>query len=450
MLTATIVHHKTLLPSGAYQKLIKRSFASIACYVLAALSMRAMKKCRYWSMLLLLAVTVSTGYAAEATSAEIVDRPVCFVNEKVITQGDVNEMAKILFYRLYQAGKAATLTEEDRQQLRVKALDQLMDNALLEQEADRLPMISIDEASLRREIVDLAYKAGRIPRLEEIQEGLKNSITQKKISQVVMFYDRLLPSIGPEDIRRRYLRDQHRYTLPSRFRYIDIAMGPANQRQMAQLADSLKTMLVRIKDENDERISVLFSDEVLQKVLAAQGEERTKLSVAVVDSLLALATSESTVRVPANEMLFQDALRLQQESTALMSAERLDAFLTSIRTELVALPGAERISRMNILAQRLSLKTDDASLWHEQGSLDAALETPLLALPVEGLSDLIQLGAVRHLLCLVEKQDAQNQSLAEVSGVISKVLERERKQQIVVALQQRLREQADIRMLAVE
>ena len=102
-----------------------------------------------------------------SAQGEIVDRVVCVVNNDAITDNELNEAEALHYYESKEQPKAGS----DRQELRVRLLQRIIENRLQLQQAER-EKIQIDDQEMAEQMTDLMARL-KVANERELEAALK-------------------------------------------------------------------------------------------------------------------------------------------------------------------------------------------------------------------------------------------------------------------------------------
>ncbi|MFW5844644.1 MAG: SurA N-terminal domain-containing protein [Planctomycetota bacterium] len=123
------------------------------------------------------------------------DRPVCYVDDAIITRGDVRERLQSRLFLLRMRDELPRSAAEMRA-LEDEVLEELIDEELLLDQAERLQVV-IDERRVRQEVVRQFSRRGYGNDMVNIARAVAERVRQTRIEQVLQFYEESLPAIGP-------------------------------------------------------------------------------------------------------------------------------------------------------------------------------------------------------------------------------------------------------------
>ena len=189
---------------------------------------------------LCLATSTTTSPAAEDKPI-VADRVLRFVNDSVITQGQVWEEMRRKLVGLHRQGKALPEGEAAIEAFRLSALEKLTEEMLLNQEADRLE-VNLDTISLRREIRDWVRNNNLNPSVLQETEELRRRTKIMRTNFVLSHYQNQWQPVTPIDVQQFYNENEAQFAKPQRahgYRILIRSNGAAEQtrfqRQLMEL-----------------------------------------------------------------------------------------------------------------------------------------------------------------------------------------------------------------------
>ncbi len=199
---------------------------------------------------------------AGVVRAEILDRIVAVVNDDVITQREVDEMAVPLFAG---AAQGELLSEKEAGQAREAALRQLIDERLVVQTARKAKMQVSDQEVQER----LNEVRGRFASAEEFERALaEQGLTKTQLLQ--RFRDQLMARklineqvrakirVGPADVEQYFAAHAQEFAMPAEVH--------------------ARHILIRVNDERTDAQASALAHELYEKLRAANGADFAELA----------------------------------------------------------------------------------------------------------------------------------------------------------------------------
>lgn len=397
---------------------------------------------------LLLAVICAAAWAAEPSAAAeptstMVDRPIRFVNDRVITMGDLRYRSGMRIEMYRRAGKVLPDTRESTIAFYQDTLEELTDEELLIQKADEM-QVAIDRDRLSNEVIAEARSKG-LP-LKDIAILRKIRERESKLDSILGWYESRVSSTGPEELDAAYRQHASEFTRPPRARTLLMALRPTPADERQQLVTALARLF---------RIAQQDADEAIRHAAISRLDAFLAADSAGQEVQLAAAAAEIAARTGAQGLgkasadLVGVAVGLQSRWRLVRDRDAAAARLEAIRTEIMNLPPVLRGARFRELATSESQgphASDGGELgWVEPGTYGREIEEQALAMPVFETSPVFWSGGSAALVLVLERESGRTQTFAEVSGALSAGLDGQRRQQLRARVAKVLRSQASVR-----
>lgn len=374
------------------------------------------------------------------------DRPLVYVNDHVITRGDLSERYRVELQVLQQQGQSLPRSVAEQRSMQAELLEKMVDEEVLYQEAQRLG-VQIDTRRLRRMVIDEANRLGFGDDMASIAQAVTERTRQEMLRQVLLFYRDQLPEIGPERIRAHYEEHWRDYRRPGRRHLYRIALPVREGADRQVLIDELLRLVRVLRGHAQPAIRALVDDDLVEQVIAADQAGQLTLLLGLIERLLAVPELATT-----DVALAEHARSIQQAGQGLMTRAEAEAAIEAWRAELVALPDNERLARFQALARAHSRGPDAPQGgdlgWLEEGSLGLAEQEALADCVAGDLSPLYWAGNACCLLFVAEYEAPQQRSLQEVSSEIAAQLEQAQDEAVADQAIASLRDEAEITLLS--
>jgi len=168
---------------------------------------------------------IVTFFAANAFAAQAIESIVVRVGDRIITRSQYDRRLRDAYAEAEQSGGTAEQIVTRKQELKRNLVDDLINELLVKDRADRLG-ISVNDAEVKDAIVRLKQQYG-ITTDEQFEESLKKSgLTRAEMD--VRLHDTLLTNklfarelrnredLDDRELRERYDREKEHYRLPER------------------------------------------------------------------------------------------------------------------------------------------------------------------------------------------------------------------------------------------
>lgn len=392
------------------------------------------------AMLCCAALTAADGQTASST---VVDRPVRFVNDRILTIGDIrtrNGMRVELFRR---AGKVLPDNREGMLRFNRDTLEELTDEELLVQKAEEL-QVAIDRDRLSADVIAEARQRGLALRDIAVLRHVRDR--EAKVDAVLGWFESRAASISPSELRATYDRRLQDFVRPPRARTLLIALRPTAEDERKDLVKALAGLMREAQQDADAAIAAAGSSR-LDAFLAADNAGQADILAQVAADIA--AQGERTGLGKASTLLAKQAGELLRRWSAVRTREECEQQLGELHAALAALPTAQRPELFRERARAISQgpQASEGGLigWVEPGTFGKEIEEQALAMPALEPSAPFWTGGAAAMILVLEREDGRTQSFAEVSAALQSSLERERRGQTRNRVTGVLRSQASIR-----
>jgi len=377
--------------------------------------------------------------AADAVS----DRTLRFVNQDVITQGDVWERMRDLFTLLRARGEPLPRSQVEFAEYQRESLEALTDEMLLLQEAERLGA-QVDEEGIREEVIEWAREQGRPTLRAQIRER-RRRIKERKLQAVLHFYGRHWPGVRPADVARIFEERKEEFRRPARVRVRRLLIRPAGAGEIEAVRERMFAAWRKI--QADEALAGVIGDEHIGAYLDAEDGERRKILRERLRAALDTAPAEPEVATAA---LLASIRTVLDDDDGLRDRESVTRTLGTIRERLAAIEDPRERQAAFVAAVEAHSQGPQADSggdlgWVEPGHHSETFDAVAFETPADGLSEIFWDGGFGSLLLIRDRDDSGVRSLSEVSAAIRAELRHERAQEIQKTLLDQLRDQAYIK-----
>ncbi|MEK7413114.1 MAG: peptidylprolyl isomerase [Planctomycetota bacterium] len=373
------------------------------------------------------------------------DRPIRFVNNHVITQGDVQRQNAIRMGVFRKTGRV--LPETDGELLRFcnDSLEDLTDETLLIQKAEELK-VSINRDRLASEVVAEARSSGYLLRDMAIFRTLRER--KLKMDAVLEWYERRAALVSPSEIEAYYNEHRAEFTRPSRAKALMYALHPTAPDERQALVTYF-ARLMRVAQSSTNDAVKLPATSRLEAYLAADLPGQEQILIAIASDLAALAANPDLNQT--DREIVGEAAPLLKRWQGVRTRAQCEVETTAFRTEIAALPMAQRQVRFRERTKAESQgphAVDGGDLgWVETKTYGQDIEDQILALPAGEVSAPFWTGGSVAVVLVLEREEGRTQEFAEVSSLLQHGLQMERQDLVrrrVVAV---LRAQSSIKDL---
>ncbi len=377
-------------------------------------------------------------------AADIADLTIRYVNNEVITMGDVqvrNDMRRSEYQR---KGLVVPRSNAEYVAFSNRSLDDLTDDVLLAQKAKEMG-IQADHDDITLEVLQNARRSGVGLSLRDQAEQRRHLERQRTIERITGYYESLAPMPRPADLLKLYAADTTSFNRPTQARLLQILIRPSPLEDRQQLRTAKAALLRRAQDAFDPALKALV-DARLADYLAADANGQ--------DTALDALVSQLAVHAPAglkdaDLALINEAQTLAQRHEQLISPDDVRSRLATARLSLAGLRGDGLVTAFRDLAKRISQGPTAARGgeigWVEPGNYTPEFDHIAFSLAAGELAQPFLAGDTGLLILCAERKAAQTRSFDEVSGEIERSLrgqhrEKARKQAVSI-----LRGKASIR-----
>jgi parvulin-like peptidyl-prolyl isomerase len=387
------------------------------------------------ALLLVLAATVS--------AAEYFDQGLRYVNNEVITQGDVTTRNRMRYAEHLRRGLVVPKTPDEYLTFSRQSLEDLTDEVLLAQEAKTLGIKS-DREGLVREVLDASRKAGTVFTLRDQTEQRRLMERAQLVENVLGYYDSKWPQPSPISLERQYQDRRAEFTRPPRARVLQIVIQPTlpEARQGMRTA---KNALLRQAQAAGGAAETAAKPRLDEFLAASPADQEAVLDRLVAD-LAALSPPADDSR---GAELVKEARRIATAMTSLRSPEEARRQLEVIRLDLAGHYGKDLEAAFRDAARRHSQGANAEQGgqlgWIEPKTYSKTFDEAVFNLPPGRMSEVFATGQSSCLVLVAERTETRALSFDEVSGELDLRERRKRRAEVRTKLVQILRLQAMIK-----
>jgi parvulin-like peptidyl-prolyl isomerase len=413
---------------------------------------------RVWlcSGLLLLnqCLTLSSSLIAEETAVEdsarnTVDLTLRYVNEAIISFGDViqrNQM-RIADYDRRRQPKPAT--RDEMIQFSNESLSELTDEELLiqygkemsEQRGFRL----VDHERIAQMVMERAKASGRGLSLR-VQAEERKFIERQQIIDVVMgYFESRAPHIPPELVEREYQARQAEFSRPARAQVLQCLLRASSPQERQEIKQIQLAIFRRAQDSADQRIRQICEQHLDSYTVANAEEQQQILQRALADIA---AQAERTDLDAITSDFVKQAQTVQQRAANLRDKIATKQTAEKIRAALMGKGSGPFKLQTQLFSQGPNAIDGGDMGWIEAGTFQPEVENFIFeTAPVGDVSSVLAVDDTVYLFFVVERHAAQVRSFAEVVGEIESGLRRTQVAAVRQTAVRMLREKASVRDL---
>ena len=359
--------------------------------------------------LLLLLLAAACAHAGEPPPFQL-DWAVRYVNGEAVTMGDLREHLTD-----YLAGRDEPASSSERNRLMREALEDLTNERLLLNEADRLK-VYIDRDLIARKVLDDARSEGQALDLAGKARRIAREERRAKRDAVLRFYEDRFARLRPMDLEDRFAQVRSTLRRPARTFVRQILLRPADPAARAEVAQQRFVLLRQAGNAADPAVQATaqrFIDAYLAGGLSP--DEQNRLLDQAIAALAALDAPGARDTAVAAAAQIARQQRLRDLPAARAELERLRHGL--LLEPIVSLEGA-----FGDLARARSEGPGAADGGRlpavEPGTLAPEFDAMLGRLQPGELSPVFQVGGNACLVLLVRRDEERLPGFAEKSAEI--------------------------------
>ena len=399
-------------------------------------------------MCLLLSVA---GFASASENPIVADRVLRFVNNSVITQGEVWEKMRRDLGLLRRQGKPMPEGQAAIEAMRLDALDALTEEMLLNQEADRL-QVQLDTTSLMREIRDWVRDNNLDPSVLQETKELKRRTKDMRANFVLRHYQSQWRPVTPQDVQQYYRENVDEFAKPQRAHGYRILIRSSGPREQVAFQRQLMELVQAVQLDPTPAVAQAISDDDLSRIVRTPDSERTPVLIEILQSVYDAIPDEANPRTQNLQVRLRTALR---RSERMWDDEGLRAHFQSIKERVEAIEDwDQRLLRFTNFARKYSEGPNGSTGgdlgMQEIGSQEQAIEEYLFSMAPQTVSEPFKLGEFWCVVILAERDSSIVRSLRETAPEIRSYLENIRTRAIRGSLIEQLRRNGIVQDLDVE
>lgn len=378
-------------------------------------------------MLMTSAATLATTLAAAEAEKLTADQALRYVNDQVVTLGDVLRRDAMRMSDLDRQAKPKPAGRDERKQFSQQSLDELTDEELLvqygHQFAEQRGIRLVDPERISQLVMERARSTGRGRTLREQAEDRKGIERQQIISIILhSYFETRSPDITPEDIHRVYQARSAEYRRPPRAQVLEIILRPSTGAERAELRQARAALFKRAQDVADPALRKA-AESRLDAYVAASAEEQEHLLTATVAEL---AMREEAPELDLGSLqLVRDARELVRRAETMRDLEGAKGELEALRKELDG-KGAEAFKAAAKARSQGPKAIDGGDLgWVEPGTFTKDFDDVAFAIKPGALSPVFVTESLACLVLVPERTEARTRPFAEVVAEIESDLRRQ-------------------------
>jgi hypothetical protein len=394
-------------------------------------------------LILLLFVCALCGADAAASSGTVVDQPVRFVNDRIVTIGDIRTRNGMRIELWRRAARVLPDSREGLLRFNRETLEELTDEELLVQKAEEL-QVAIDRDQLSSDVIAEARERGLALRDIAVLRRIRDR--EAKVDAVLGWFESRAATISPSELQHAYDRRKADFVRPPRARTLLIALRPTSDDERRELVKAMAGLMRSAQTDTDAAIAAAAGSR-LDAFLAADLAGQEAILAEVAAAIAAQAGREGLGKESTG--LVARAGELAVRWGGVRSRAACETLLDHLRTDLLQQPAEQRAAIFAQRAQAISQgphAADGGMLgWVEPKTYGAEIEEQALAMPLNEPSAPFNSGGALALILVTEREDGRTQSFNEVSAALQASLDRERRAEVRSRVTSVLRSQSSIR-----
>lgn len=378
-------------------------------------------------------------------AAELADLTIRYVNNEVVTMGDVQLRNQLRRSDFERKGQVLPRSKSEWISFSKHSLDDLTDDVLLEQKAKTMG-IQADHQEIVLEVLQAAKRSGQGLSLRDQAEQRRHLERQRTIERITGWYESMSPQARPLDLLAIYQANSGGYNRPAQARLLQIIMRPATPEEREQIRQSKANLLRKAQEGTDPAIKAIV-DARLAAFLGVDAAGQANELTGLITDLSAVVPT--TVKPELDRALITEATAIKAREMTLLDVDQVRSKLDAVRLSLLGLRGEGQIKAFRDLAKNLSQgaaagRGGDIG-WVDPGLFTKEFDAVAFALESGEMSKPFVVGSTWCLVLCAERKVAQVRTFDEVSGEIERTQRWQRRQQARVQAVAILRSQASIR-----
>jgi parvulin-like peptidyl-prolyl isomerase len=368
------------------------------------------------------------GCSTSAPAAVLADLSIRYVNDEVITWGDI--MLRNQMRQEIQRGRVlAPSNREELLSFSRASLDELTDESLLYQKAADLKL-QADHQDIVLEVMEIAKRNGQGLTLREQALHRRQLERTRTSERLVMFFDGMAAQATPTELRALYDLGGSRWDRPARAQALQIVLRPTGNEERAQLRTAKSALLRRAQDAR----SPLLAGRV-QARLALFLEAAAKDQESVLDALVQDLSSPIDDLLPADQGLVAEAKALKARMANVMDRDEALRRLDALRMSMVGLQGDALLKAFRTAGAISQAPVDPG--WVEPGTLAPEWDQAAATAPLGEVTRPFIAQGMAVILLPTARDQARRRTFEEVSGELERLLRYQRrdlvrKQQVAI------------------
>jgi parvulin-like peptidyl-prolyl isomerase len=376
-----------------------------------------------WLMVLLV---MGAGAApAGETAGRTADLTIRYVNDSVISLGDVMQRNSVRLDEFKRRGRPQPGNRDELLAFSLQSLADLTEEELLIQYgramAEERGFQLVDHERISQMVMDRAKSSGRGRSLRDQAEERRFLERQQIMDLVLGYFDSRTPHIAPQDIERSYHEQEAKFRRPARAKVIQIVLRPSTPAERQEVRQARIAVFKAAQDVSDAAIRAASESRIEAYTVAAVDEQERLLTQAVQEIARQAGRGDLD---PGSAQIAQRAVAVEARAAQLRDPEATRKQLEDLRAELLG----KDLDAFKDAAKRLSQgpgAADGGAIgWVEPGTYQPAFDEVVFAVKPGELSPVFVADKVAYLVVVSERNEATSRTFGEVVGEIESDLHR--------------------------
>ncbi len=398
-------------------------------------------------MLLQMASALSAG-EAPAARARTADLTLRYVNDSVISFGDVLQRNQLRLTEYERRGRPRPGNRDDLLAFAEQSLNELTDEELLIQYGRQLAkergFALVDHERISQQVMERARASGRGRSLREQAEERRYIERQQIIDLVTGYFESRIPHISPQNIERSYKEREQEFRRPARAKVYQIVLRPSSPGERQEVRQARVAIFKAAQDVSDATIRTISESRIEAYTVAAADEQERLLGEAVQE--ISRQAERADLDAGARALVKQ-AAEVEARAATLRDAETTRKELETLRSDLLG----KDLAAFTEAAKRVSKgpgAADGGLLgWVEPGTYQAAFDEVVFSIKPGELSPVFMADKLACLVVVSERSEPSSRAFGEVVGELESALRRAQNRAAREATVAMLRGKASVRDL---
>lgn len=374
------------------------------------------------------------------------DQTMRYVNDQVVSLGDVLMRDRIRLADFERRGKPRPATREERVRFSRESLEELTDEELLVQYghhfAEERHIHLVDRERIAQSVMERSRTFGRGRTLREQAEDRRQIERQQIIDQILGYFESRSANITPAEVQQSYQLHAQEFRRPARAHVLQILLRPSSPAERQEVRQARIAVFKLAQDIDDAAMKKAVESRLDAYAVGTPDDQERLLDEAVRE--IAMMATRSDLALGALQ-LARDAQKAVELGAKLRDLDGAMRDLEAMRQGLVG-KDAEAFKAVAKQHSQGPNASEGGDLgWIEPGSFQPAFDAVVFALKAGDLSQAFKADKVACLVMAVEQVDARSRDFAEVKGELESALHRAQQRTVRQAAVTMLRMRASVR-----